>query len=96
MVQHDHRNFLDGEQLRGQATGMTGNDGAVTSDQDGVGPAELVDRGGHLSDLSRTMGSRVTGIREQSFARPDLDFIGRHSAPPVPAVSTPAEAQVRV
>jgi hypothetical protein len=63
MAQNDHGNVLHVELFRGQHARVPGEDFIVGIYQNGVGPAELLDRGRDLSDLLAAVSARIADPR---------------------------------
>jgi hypothetical protein len=65
MRQLDHRHLGHAELARGQQPAVPGDDAALAIHQNGVGEAELTDRGGYLRHLHVAVGAGVARIRDQ-------------------------------
>jgi hypothetical protein len=62
------------EDLRGRDAAVAGDDLTVPVDQDGVGEAELFDRGGDLVDLPLGVGAGVAGVGLERSESAGLDL----------------------
>jgi hypothetical protein len=65
MRQLDHRHLGHAELARGQQPAVPGDDAALAIHQNGVGEAELTDRGGYLRHLHVAVGAGVARVGHQ-------------------------------
>ena len=62
---HHDRDLGHAQALCGQRAAVAGNDAALLIDQDGRGPAPLLDRGDDLVDLLGRVGAAVAGVGDE-------------------------------